>query len=66
MRKSYAMCPQCGRLFKRHRLCRLIPDHEGEQGKCYGSGQNPRNSLSDARLLWNGQPNPHIQEVAQL
>lgn len=31
---------------------------------CPGSEQCPRNPRADRRPLWNGQPNPHIDEIA--
>jgi hypothetical protein len=61
------MCPQCGRLFERDELVRreLIPEHPEAMGVicgCPGSRQAPRNAESDRRPLWNGKPNPHLQE----
>jgi hypothetical protein len=59
--KCYPMCPQCGKVFKRHRLSSLIPNHNNENsdGLCKGSRQVPRNSLTDTRPLWSGMPNVH-------
>lgn len=58
------MCPHCGA------IVRLAPSGlttvhaiEGKalaDGPCPGSGQIPRCALSDARPLWNGEPNPHF------
>jgi hypothetical protein len=58
------MCPHCGHLFG---SSMLIPNHfnEDENVYCPGSKQHPRNPLSDARPLWNGQPNPHIERTTK-
>ena len=59
------MCPHCGAIVRvanggltyRHGI-------DDEHGRtivpCPGSQQNPRCAESDARLLWNGKPNPHF------
>lgn len=47
------MCPHCGELFRYN--VRLIPTHDFPKPcrmVCPGSGQIPRNSLSDKRPLW--------------
>jgi hypothetical protein len=53
--KCYPMCPHCGEVFKRHGFSSLIPTHDFPKpcrAVCPGSGQNPRNSLTDNRPLW--------------
>jgi len=56
------MCPHCGALVE----CgadSLTPYHDWPiptRQVCPGSKQNPRCAESDARPLWNGQPNPHF------
>jgi hypothetical protein len=55
---STDMCPHCGELVE----CRngLTPYHDYPKpcrAVCPGSEQNPRCSTSDARPLWNGEPN---------
>ena len=59
------MCPHCGASF-RTPPNRLAPMH-GEQFEdgslgllCPGSAQRVRNPESDARPLWNGNPNPYV------
>lgn len=61
--KCYPMCPHCGKLFKRHSLSSLTPEHEDDQTgmKCEGSQQIPRSQLTDGRILWNGQRNHHFR-----
>lgn len=61
MNESKQMCPHCGSTFDRP-LSTLIPTHnwpEHTRQVCPGSRQIPRNSISDRRRLWNGEPNPH-------
>jgi len=55
-----SMCPHCGELFS---PCDLIPTHNWPKPTrqvCPGSGQIPRDPISDGRPLWNGKPNPHF------
>lgn len=53
------MCPHCGTLFDK--VDDLIPAHHYENGSwCAGTGQIPRNPLSDGRPLWNGRSNPYF------
>ncbi len=63
VRKTKSMCPECGILFGRLRNG-LVPVHHTRIGastkRCEGSGQAPRNPLSDGRPLWNGKRNPHF------
>ena len=54
------MCPHCGRLFD-YLEHGLIPRHDGVTW-CPGGGQYPRDPAADARLLWNGQANPHLSK----
>ena len=59
---SDLMCPHCGRLFNKA-VAGLIPVHDWPplcRQVCPGSGQIPRCPESDARPLWNGEPNPHF------
>jgi hypothetical protein len=59
-----SMCPHCGKLFRSILNNGLIPRHTieiNDTESCPGSGQNPRNPESDFRLLWNGEPNPHVE-----
>lgn len=52
------MCPHCGALFDSDYS---IPVHFYENGAyCSGTGQVPRNPLTDGRPLWNGRSNPHL------
>jgi hypothetical protein len=54
------MCPHCGKLVK---TAPLVPTHDWPatiRQVCPGSGQIPRCAESDARPLWNGEPNPHF------
>lgn len=63
MSGSQIMCPHCGKLFVG--LPPQVPTHDYPppcRSVCPGSGQVPRNPESDARLLWNGEPNPWIKE----
>lgn len=60
---SLYMCPHCGQLFTEH--CEQIPTHDYPplcRSVCPGSGQHPRNPSSDRRPLWNGLPNPHLDD----
>jgi len=52
------MCPHCGELFAPEIMTGLIPTHDFPKPcrtVCPGSGQHPRNSLSDKRPLWKDQ-----------
>lgn len=53
------MCPHCGEIFVALNSSRLIPTHDFPRpfrAVCPGSGQNPRNPLSDSRPLWKDLP----------
>lgn len=52
------MCPHCGDIVAV--VNTLTVDHDG----CPGSQQIPRCAESDARPLWNGEPNPHFRAYA--
>lgn len=55
------MCPHCGAIVEvRHSLTVTHDYPPPTRQVCPGSGQNPRCAESDARRLWNGQPNPHL------
>ncbi len=58
------MCPHCGWRYDPRRD-HLVPQHgcEGHAIRCPGVGQNPRNSESDRRPLWNGKPNLHFNKA---
>ena len=46
------MCPHCGKKFPNMKSS-LIKKHEYPQGTtCPGTGQTPRNALTDFRPLW--------------
>lgn len=59
------MCPHCGRVWADNdpaypQSHGLTPSHSLLEAEwCPGSGQNPRNSLTDGRALWSGASNPH-------
>lgn len=58
------MCPHCGRILALPD--NLTPWHDLAAGDrvCPGSRQIPRCAESDARWLWNGDPNPHFAGAA--
>jgi hypothetical protein len=62
--QTASMCPHCGELFVQLDNG-LIPSHFDSafevHGICAGTGQGPRNPESDRRPLWNGKPNPHLE-----
>lgn len=54
------MCPHCGEDVFLGAVTGLTEFHNYpklSRQVCPGSGQNPRCAESDARLLWNGEPN---------
>lgn len=52
------MCPHCGEEVRlRHSLTATHDWPKPTRQVCPGSGQNPRCAESDARPLWNGEPN---------
>lgn len=59
--RSESMCPHCGQLFRSSSLIPIHDEAPPARAVCPGSGQNPRNPLSDRRPLWNGKINPHAQ-----
>jgi len=61
------MCPHCGKRFGPGESptdpSRLVPTHDypaHTRQVCPGSGQKPRNALTDHRPLRNGKLNPHV------
>lgn len=55
------MCPHCGEMVgTRNHLTVPHPLETDQRAVCPGSGQVPRNAESDRRVLWNGEPNPHL------
>lgn len=56
------MCPHCGARVSVG-VDGLTAYHTSPPRSCFicpGSKQNPRCAESDARPLWNGEPNPHF------
>ena len=53
------MCPHCGEDVRlgNGNLTAVHDDQFTLGAMCPGSGQNARNAESDARTLWNGEPN---------
>lgn len=52
------MCPHCGEeVAIVNGLTAFHDQAEDAARTCPGSGQNPRCAESDARPLWNGEPN---------
>jgi hypothetical protein len=53
------MCPHCGKVFDPVKGDGSIPSHswpEPLRQVCPGSGQHPRNPLTDRRPLWKDLP----------
>lgn len=62
MSAETGMCPHCGEIVLLDREV-LTATHDWPKltrQVCPGSQQNPRCAKSDARPLWNGQPNRHF------
>jgi hypothetical protein len=54
--KSQSMCPHCGKIWSG--MKDLIPTHDFPvpcRAVCPGSGQCPRNPLTDKRPLWKDE-----------
>lgn len=56
------MCPYCGALLE---CDHLMPLHQLFGETCPGAGQIARCAESDARPLWNGQPNRHFVRASR-
>lgn len=56
------MCPHCGVLVG---VTNGLTDYHDYPKPlrviCPGAKQNPRYAYSDRRILWNGEPNPHLE-----
>ncbi len=51
-------CPHCGKLYQMAECTPLIPTHDYPplcRSVCPGSGQHPRNAMSDRRPLWKDE-----------
>jgi hypothetical protein len=61
------MCPHCGKLVTTPGGLTATHDYPPPMRQvCPGSRQNPRNPEGDRRVLWNGEPNPHIAASQRL